>query len=69
MQRRDEEGWATSLPAPPQRALSHARSVNYFASTPWELARDGFKRCILHTLHLLGLYKAGNCVCHAAGAS
>lgn len=47
------------------RSLEASLSVNYFASTPWEVLRDGTVRLFYWILHNVGLYKPGNCVCHA----
>ena len=41
-------------------------SVNYFVSTPMELVQYGLIRCLFWILHILGLYRAHDCVCHAA---
>eukprot|EP00927_Polykrikos_kofoidii_P016507 TRINITY_DN17474_c5_g1_i1.p1 TRINITY_DN17474_c5_g1~~TRINITY_DN17474_c5_g1_i1.p1 ORF type:complete len:370 (+),score=36.08 TRINITY_DN17474_c5_g1_i1:50-1159(+) len=47
------------------RSLDTTLSINMFASSPWELVRYGSIRLFFWILHVLGLYKRGNCVCHA----
>jgi hypothetical protein len=49
--------------------VSTSISVNYFVSTPLELARYGLIRSFFWVVHILGLYCSGNCVCHAAQAT
>jgi lysine-specific demethylase 8 len=48
--------------------VSTSISINYFVSTPFELARFGLVRSILWVLHVLGVYRRRDCVCHAAPA-
>jgi len=48
------------------RCLTPSVSVNYFASTPWEMVREGSQRLVRHLLHSVGVIGNGNCVCHAS---
>uniref|UniRef100_A0A7S2RL38 JmjC domain-containing protein n=1 Tax=Mucochytrium quahogii TaxID=96639 RepID=A0A7S2RL38_9STRA len=48
------------------RNLDASISINAFASTPLETVRYGSFRLLYWVLHNLGLYKYGNCVCHAS---
>lgn len=47
-------------------SLSVSVSANVFCSTPSEWVRAGLPRACLAALHSFGLYRNGNCVCHAA---
>jgi len=48
--------------------LEHAVSLNFFASSMWDMVVRGVPRGLGILAHEAGLYRAGSCVCHSDAA-